>query len=572
MSIPSSLAPVSHLRPGRRRRLIALAVAAGVAFVAGVAIGGAHEPGSERAAKAFLRAWEKRDYPAMYAHLGAAARSRTEVDRFARAYIDAAKTLTLAEVEAGDPRSTGDGVEADVTLRTRTFGRISGTLTLPVAEDDGVTGIDWRPHQVFPGLAPGLELERSTELPTRGTILARDGTVLARGAERESEAAPEVALIAGTLGPIPEESAADYAARGIPPDAQVGLTGLEREFDAQLLGTPGGELRAGGRLIARAEPRQAEPVESTIDPAVQSAAVAALAGRFGGIAVLVPDTGEVLALAGVAFSAPQPPGSTFKIVTLAGALDAGVTKPSERFPVQTATTLSGVELQNANGESCGGRLRQTFAHSCNSVFAPLGAELGAERLVSYAEAFGFNEEPSLLGAQPSTLPPAEELGDDLGVGSHAIGQGRALATPVEMASVAATIAHDGVRMRPTLERGERDEAGQAIPAPVAHTVGRFMRAVVTEGTGRAAALPGVRVAGKTGTAELRTTQGEDADAPPGEEVVDDTADTTAWFVAFAPAAKPRVAVAVMLVGAGAGGDTAAPAAAQVLPAALRATR
>ena len=561
-------------RPGSgRRHLAALAAAAGAAFLGGLAVGAAHVPGSVRTANAFLSAWERQDYPSMYAHLATAARSRVDVEAFASSYVDAAETLSLTEVQADDAEQTEAGVEARVSLRTRTFGTLSGTLTLPLAEgDEEGEVIDWRPHHVFPGLAPGLELERNTELPTRGTLLARDGTVLARGEDRASEADPVVTPIVGTIGPIPEDQADDYAARGVPPGAQVGLTGLEREFDARLIGTPGGELRAGGRLIARAEPRQADAVRTTIEPDVQAAAVAALAGRFGGIAVQVPRTGEVLALAGVAYSAPQPPGSTFKIVTLAGALDAGVAKPADRFPVQTATTLSGVELQNANGESCGGRLKETFAHSCNSVYAPLGAKLGAERLVRYAEAFGFNEEPSLAGAQPSSLPPADELGDDLGIGSHAIGQGRALATPLQMASVAATIANRGVRVRPTLERGERDEAGRAIPAGVARTVRAFMRAVVTEGTGSAAAVPGVAVAGKTGTAELRTTQGEDAEPPPGEDVVDDTTDTTAWFSAFAPAAAPRVAVSVMLVGAGAGGDTAAPASAQVMAAALKATR
>ena len=103
-----------------------------------------------------------------------------------------------------------------------------------------------------------------------------------------------------------------------------------------------------------------------------------------------PENGEVLALAGIAQSAPQPPGSTFKIVTLAGVLEEKVTKRSATFPIQTAATLEGVELENANGESCGGTLRNSFAHSCNSVFAPLGAELGAEKLVEYAQRFGFN--------------------------------------------------------------------------------------------------------------------------------------------------------------------------------------
>ena len=560
---------------GGRRRLVALAAGGAVAFLAGVALGAAHESGATRAAKSFAAAWERQDYAAMYGELAAGARDRVPLRRFTRTYVEAAETMTLKDVATGAAREGSDGdAEIDVTLRTRTFGELSGTVRVPIADDEGGEGLDWRPHHVFPGLAAGTELERTTSLPTRGTLLARDGSVLARGDDRTPEVEPAVAGVVGAIGPIPAEAAGAYERRGVPPDAQVGTTGLEREFDARLTGTPGGELRAGGRLIASAEPREAEPVRTTIAPAIQSAAVTALAGRLGGIAVLAPDTGEVLALAGVAYSAPQPPGSTFKLVTIAGALEENVVRPRERFPVQTAATLSGVELQNANGESCGGTLKQSFAHSCNSVFAPMGAELGAERLVRYAEAFGFNEEPPLEGAAPSSLPPAAELGDDLGVGSHAIGQGRLLATPLQMASVTATIADRGVRMRPTLLVGKRDEAGRALQARWARLVGRYMRAVVTEGTGTAAAIDGVAVAGKTGTAELETTQGDGATPPPGEEDVttDDAADTTAWFTAFAPAGRPRVAVAVMLVGQGAGGATAAPAAREVLISALKATR
>ena len=192
--------------------------------------------------------------------------------------------------------------------------------------------------------------------------------------------------------------------RGVPPGAPVGLTGLEREFDEELSGTPGGELRAGKRVLASVEPRKGRAVRTTIDPDVQRAAVEALAGRFGGIAVIRPRDGEVLALAGIAYSAPQPPGSVFKIVTLAGSLAAGVAKNSSKYPVQTAAVLEGVELENAHGESCGGTLANAFAHSCNSVFAPMGAKLGASKLVAAAEKFGFNADPGLTGAMRSTIP------------------------------------------------------------------------------------------------------------------------------------------------------------------------
>ena len=126
----------------------------------------------------------------------------------------------------------------------------------------------------------------------------------------------------------------------------------------------------------------------------------------------------------------------FKIVTLAAALEAGVTEPGETFPVQTAATLEGVQLRNAGDESCGGTLTQSFAHSCNSVFGPLGARLGARRLVRFAEAFGFNEELPIPDAKVSSIPPARDLADDLAVGASAIGQDRDLATPLTMAASA----------------------------------------------------------------------------------------------------------------------------------------
>ena len=244
--------------------------------------------------------------------------------------------------------------------------------------------------------------------------------------------------------------------------------------------------------------------------------------------------------------------------------------PSSRYPVETAAVLEGVQLENANGEACGGTLLEAFAESCNSVFAPLGARVGARRLVATAERFGFNRDPGLAGAARSTLPAAAEIGDDLAVGSTAIGQGQVLATPLLMAGIAAAIGERGSSAAPTLRAGTPPHRRRVVSRAVARTIRRFMRRVVTSGTGVSAAIPGVAVAGKTGTAELRDTTNDDPvptdpEAPPPPP---DVTDTDAWFTAFAPARRPRLAVAVMLVGQGAGGDTAAPAARAVLEAAL----
>jgi len=550
-------------------RLAPLMVAALVAFIAGAAVGGGGDDPRRSTARTFAEAWARSDYAAMHALLTPAAQRRVPLERFAAAYRDAAKVVTLSKLDAGRPGEPRAGtVPVPVTLRTRIFGTLSGRVALPVVELEDGAAVDWRPYLVHPGLRPGEKLSRTTSLPPRAAIQARDGTPIAEGEARVSELGAVAADVAGRIGPAPPERAAELARRGVPADASVGLTGLEREFDAELAGRPGGELRAGGRTLASVAPRRGSAVRTTIDPAIQAAAVTALAGRYGGVAVTRPDNGEVLALAGVAYSAPQPPGSVFKIITLAAALEAGVAKPSDDYPVQTAATLEGVQLENAHGESCGGSLRMSFAHSCNSVFAPLGAELGAERLVAASERFGFNEEPALAGALPSTIPAAGEIGDDLAVGSSAIGQGRVLATPLAMAGVAGAIATDGMLVRPTLRKGSSTERTRATSEQVAATVGRFMRAVVTSGTGVGAAIPGVKVAGKTGTAELRDSTESSDPADPTAPPADDPTDTDAWFAAYAPARRPRVAVAVLLVGQGAGGETAAPVAKVVIEAAL----
>ena len=552
-------------------RLVPLVAAALAAFAAGAFVGGRGEDPRTTTAREFTAAWARGDYAAMHALLTAESRRRAPLKRFAGAYLRAAKVATLSGVAAGRPGDPRDGIVAvPVVLRTRIFGTLSGRVELPVVELEDGAAVDWRPYLVHPGLRRGETLTRSTTMPPRAAIQARDGTPLAEGAARLSELGALASEIAGRVGPAPPERAAELERRGVPTGAPVGLTGLEREFDAELAGRPGGELRAGDRVLASVAPQRGKAVRTTIDPEIQRAAVEALAGRFGGVAVIRPNDGEVLALAGIAYSAPQPPGSVFKIVTLAAALEAGIVKRTSKFPVQTSATLEGVELENAHGEACGGTIKAAFAHSCNSVFAPMGARLGAERLVAAAERFGFNKDPGLVGALRSTIPAAGEIGDDLAVGSTAIGQGQVLTTPLAIAGVAGAIAMDGVLVRPTLRKGEAPARTRVTSAEVAGTIGRYMRAVVTSGTGVGAAIPGVKVAGKTGTAELRDTTNDDPDpADPDAPPVDDTTDTDAWFAAYAPARRPRVAVSVLLVGQGAGGETAAPAARLVLQAALK---
>jgi peptidoglycan glycosyltransferase len=560
---------VLDLSSERRRRLThrALPALAGLALLSGAAgmvVGAQVSSASERTARDFTEAWAREDYRAMYELLDDASQRAHSLREFRRAYRDAAATATVDSLQAGDPRGlSGEQVAVPIELSTRVFGRLRAELRLPVSGER----ITWGPLLAFPGLRRGEGLARRSEPPRRGTLLSRDDKVLAEGdaGDRSSPLEAIAGSIAGTLAPeeTAEERMALYA-RGFPRSWPVGQNGLEEAFEDRLAGQPGGELLAGDRVLARARPVQAEAVRTTIDSRLQEAAVIALGGRFGGIAALDPRTGEIRALAGIAFSAPQPPGSTFKIVTTAAALQAGLVKPSTDFPVSTAATIDGVELENANGEACGGSFRNSFAHSCNSVFAPLGVEIGAEALVDAAERFGWNAEPAVLGEVPSTLPPATEITTPLEVGSTAIGQFRTLATPLQMASVAQTIASHGVRRLPTLAVGGNTRSARVVSPRIARTIESLMIDVVDYGTGTAAALPDVKVAGKTGTAELEDTR----DPETGEALPPDPTNTDAWFAAYAPADRPKIAVAVMLVRAGAGGATAAPAARVVLEAAL----
>jgi penicillin-binding protein A len=545
-----------------RRRAAPLAALAVVAFGAGLLTGALTDSEAESTARDFGEAWEERDYGTMWQLLTPSAQKETNPQELAAAYDDALGTATAIQIDVDDPREEGDGARVDVVVGTRMFGAVEGTLLLPV--EDG--RIDWQPHHVFPDLSPGEELSRETTAPARAKILARDGSTLVEGpaSARVSPLGTAGAEITGVLAaPTLEEEREALYARGFGPDTPVGASGLERILEEEVAGTPGGELRAGTRVLASSEPRAAEPVRTTIDIGVQQAVATALAGRFGGIAALDARSGAIRGLAGIAFSAPQPPGSTFKIITATAALEEKLVTPKTEFPIETRAIIDGVELENANGESCGGSFANSFAHSCNSVFAPLGVKIGAEKLVKAAERYGFNSDPAVPGAMPSTIPAAGDIASPLELGATAIGQGRVLATPLLLASMAQTVASGGVMRTPTVVRDGAPEKSRVTSRKVARTLEQLMIGVVNYGTGTAASLAPIGVAGKTGTAELEDTTDEETDVEqtPGS-------DTDAWFTAYAPVKNPEIAVAVLLVRNGAGGETAAPAARVVLQAAL----
>jgi cell division protein FtsI/penicillin-binding protein 2 len=556
-----------------------------VAFIVGAAMGAPGSPEKD-AADRFAEAWQAKNFPAMYAELNDASQEAIGLKKFAAEYREARDVATMRGLVADaaeDSRSEGGEtvVPVPLTIRTVAFGVVHEDLDLPWAEG----GIDWAPYLVFPGLRKGEKLEAETELAPRAAILAADGSALAEGpaTEREHPLGTAAIDITGEIGEAPEEQEPKLAKQGFPPETPVGITGLERAFNRRLAGKPGGKLLAvgagGSRVLAESKPVAGAPVKTTIDPYLQETAVAALAGRVGGVALLDVKTGDVRALAGQAFSAPQPPGSTFKIITTVAALEKKLVSLDDEFEITDGINVGGRFIENANGEYCGGTFREAFAESCNADFLPLGPQIGNTEMVKIAEKFGFNAPPTLYAPSiVKEVEPAEstiptEIGEEVDLAVSAIGQGEVLATPLQMASVAQTIANDGVRMPTSVVKTKKlrptMKPVRVMTKKTADKLTELMTGVVTEGTGTAGAISAGQVAGKTGTAEL----GQVVENENGEEELPEGEEATpqhkkdAWFSAFATVEKPKLAVGVLLIEAeAAGGEVAAPVASQVLSA------
>jgi peptidoglycan glycosyltransferase len=410
----------------------------------------------------------------------------------------------------------------------------------------------------------------------RGSILASDGTPLAvtHGTSRDY---PEGATFAHVVG---------YAS------PRYGTFGLEDAYDralsaAQSANDPLAQLRT---LFDphHAAPRGADIV-TTLDVAVQRELVAQLAQypRAAGI-VLDPRTGAVLASASVPSFDPNalathfpellhddasplldrstnglyPPGSTFKMFTAATALDLGIVTPDTTFTDTGGLTVGTFTVRNDENEVTGTQtLVGAFALSSNVDFAKVALEIGRDRWFAYAKKFGLGESLEYdLPTARDRLPARDEVSDSV-LAQLGFGQASLLMTPMHMALIGALAArNDGSIPRPYVVRriagGDTNlaTAPEVLAAPVSPDVAKTLRsmmvAVVKSGTGTAAALPDVTVAGKTGTATN----------PAGK--------AHAWFVGFAPANAPRVVVAVIVENAGYGGAVAAPIVRNVLRTAL----
>jgi peptidoglycan glycosyltransferase len=561
-----------------------------VAFVVGAATGAPGSP-EKSAANRFAEAWQAKDYRAMYAELNDASKAATSIEDFAADYRDAQDVSTLRGLvaDSAEDAASEDGetvVPVPLRIKTVAFGVVEEKIDLPWSEG----GIGWAPYLVFPGLRRGEELAAETELAPRAPILAADGSALAEGpaTEREHPLGSAAIDVTGEVGEASEEEEPKLAAHGFPPETPVGISGLERAFNRRLAGKPGGRLLAvpasagkgaAGHVLAESEPQPGAPVKTTIDPYLQETAVAALAGRAGGVALLDAKTGDVRALAGQAFSAPQPPGSTFKIITSTAALQKKVVSLDDEFEITDGIDVGGRFIENANGEYCGGTFREAFAESCNADFLPLGPKIGNEKMVATAEAYGFNSPPTLYAPSiVKEVEPAEstiptEIGEEVDLAVSAIGQGEVLATPLQMASVAQTIANDGVRMPTSIVQTKKlrptMKPVRVMSKKTADELTKLMVGVVTEGTGTAGAIAAGQVAAKTGTAELgQVVEGEggEEEAVEGEEATPEH-KKDAWFSAFATVEKPKLAIGVLLIEAeAAGGEVAAPVASEIFSA------
>ena len=385
-----------------------------------------------------------------------------------------------------------------------------------------------------------------------------------------------------------------------------GASGLESVENDVLTGRGDQLFFSRVRDLLTGRSPEGAAVETTILPAAQQAARDGLGDQQGAVVAIDPSTGAILALvstpgfdpnqlavhdsaaAGAAYTAlaaapgnplrsnatreRYAPGSTFKLITAAAALSAGYTTATPlSSPRELALPGSTATIQNFGGESCGGdtvSLADALRISCNTAFAQLGMDLGNDAIAAQAAAFGFGDDSLRipLAVVESVVPTGLDAAQ---TAQSAIGQRDVQATPLQMAMVAAGIANGGVVMRPylvaTVRAADLSVVSQASPQQysVAMTPANaaalrdMMLGVVQSGTGKAAQIPGVQVAGKTGTAQ--TTQG---------------AAPNAWFTAFAPADAPRVAVAVLVEHGGSmgndatGGQVAAPIAKAVMEAVL----
>ncbi|WP_454850227.1 peptidoglycan D,D-transpeptidase FtsI family protein [Promicromonospora soli] len=405
------------------------------------------------------------------------------------------------------------------------------------------------------------------------------------------------------------------------------VTGMERYANSYLAGEDDSLWLDRLQNLITGEEAQGSSVELTIDPKVQKAAWDALGDYNGAAVALDPKTGAILAMVSKpsfdpntlavhdsekvtatsealindkpqintvdgeerfsvygptinrTINATFPPGSTFKLLTSAAAIEYDGKTPDTSIPAPNAYTLPGTStpVQNFGGIPCSGTeemtLEEALSISCNTAFLNLATEVGKDGMQQMFEDFGFTESLDIpmstsIGAYPGLIGGDDDDDSDARIALSGIGQGSVRMTPLQVAMISAAVANDGELMEPYLIDNVRDSdlelVSQTKPSrykspfssSTADALTDMMRSVVTDGSGKGAQIPGVEVAGKTGTAE------------------DNPRSPTLWFTSFAPADDPQVAVAVVLENEGqstnetTGGALASPIAAKIMQAAI----
>ncbi|KYO68007.1 peptidoglycan D,D-transpeptidase FtsI family protein [Thermovenabulum gondwanense] len=414
--------------------------------------------------------------------------------------------------------------------------------------------------------------EQETKIK-RGTIYDRNGVTLAETIDLGTEK-KRIYISGEAFGPLLGYSS-----------MKIGRSGLESALNGELLG------------IAQKEPlsllrqkiyglSQGNDVYLTVDAELQKKAYSLLEGKRGAVVALEPETGAVLIMVSSpgfdsnkveeqweklkgdrglpllnrALTGLYPPGSAFKVVTLSGVLENFTGIEKEKFETKGYIKVGGRVIKDDNSIKPGEySLKEAFAVSSNAIFAGLGLRLGRDKLLKIAGDFGFNSKiPFEMYVKKSQFPGHSLMDSDVQLAEDSIGQGKVLTTPLLMASIAQIIANHGVYHSPYIIDKVKTPLGQVkvnnlrtvrktvISPQTADIVRDYMVEVVEKGTGKAARMKDIKVAGKTGTAEN----------PHGEP--------HSWFIGFAPAQDPAIAIAVIVENGGSGGKVAAPIAREII--------
>lgn len=536
------------MRPGRVIAIVAVSAALLAAATVGAYLLLRTQGSPHQTAQRFLAAWQRGDLAAMRAELAAPAPAGFDAAYRAPGLGSRRITVSLTGVREDDTGATA----SFTAVHDLSAGRWSYTGSLRLTVKDRRWKVDWSPSAVHPDLSATTSLAVTTRWPRRAAVTAADGQRI-----DGTDVGGSVQQLVGHLDKATAKDVERLGGAPYRPGRPIGRGGLQAAFEKRLAGHPTTEIVLTGpggkqiKTLGSLPGRPGEPVTTTLDLRVQQAAADTVrdVDKPASLVAIRPSTGEILAVANNrggfnrALDGGYPPGSTFKTVTALALLTEGLS-PRDRVTCPKFATVGGLRIRNSDHAAFGSlTFSDSFAHSCNTTFAPLAASrLGADKLVAAGESLGFNR-PLNIGfpVRTASLPRPES---DAELAAESFGQGRITASPLVMATVAAAVA-DGTWRPPTLVASPpRRENPVELDDEAIAALRTMMAAVVTKGTAKDAGLP-PGTHGKTGTAEFGT----------GKKL-----NSHAWFIGY----RGDVALAVVVEGGGGGGSVAAPLAARFL--------